>query len=103
MKYFQKALNIDGNNIEALSGMGQALSSCHQYYDAERYLRKALSINPEYVPALELLGAVFEFTLRIDEAIKYYEKAIESNVELVSDAYMGLSRIYFEREELQKA
>ena len=29
MRYFQKALNLDANYIEALSGMGHALSSCN--------------------------------------------------------------------------
>ena len=75
-KYFQKAVNLDPNNVDAINGIGQSMIASLQYNDAERFLLRVLQIDPNNVPAIHCLGVICENTGRIDEAIKYFEKSV---------------------------
>jgi tetratricopeptide (TPR) repeat protein len=51
--YFDKALSIDANNVNALIGKGTTLGSLQRYSEALTYFDKALIINPNDPVALE--------------------------------------------------
>ena len=64
---------------------------------------KVLEIEPENVKSIHHYGVVCENTQRVEEAIKFFEKAIEINKEEAVESYVGLGRIYFQKEDSKTA
>ena len=50
--HYDKTLELNPNNIDALTNKGSALASLGNYQEAASYYDKALEINPQYVVAL---------------------------------------------------
>ncbi|HEY9485701.1 MAG TPA: tetratricopeptide repeat protein, partial [Nitrososphaeraceae archaeon] len=51
IKWYEKALAIDKNNVEALSKKGEALSTLYNYSEAIELVDKALELEPNSVIA----------------------------------------------------
>ena len=75
IKYYDKALSIDPNNIQALYSKGLAIYNWDKY-EAIKYYDKALSIDPNNTHALYSKGLALDSLGDRDEAIKYYDKAL---------------------------
>ncbi len=54
---FEKALELDPQNIEAWTNLSASYFTVKDYAKAEACLTKALAINPDYIPALNNRGA----------------------------------------------
>jgi tetratricopeptide (TPR) repeat protein len=52
IKYFDKALAIDPQYVDALNNKGRALSHLGNYTGGIEYFDKALAIDPNYISAL---------------------------------------------------
>jgi tetratricopeptide (TPR) repeat protein len=74
--YYDKALAIDPNDVDALNYKGAALYRQGKHQEAITYFDKALAIDPNYVPALTYKGIYVYDLERYDEAIAYYDKAL---------------------------
>jgi tetratricopeptide (TPR) repeat protein len=84
---YQKAVQLDGNNVVARFNLGLALYQEQKYDDAIDPLRKALEINTEDKGAhskvdfqsAQLLGIIYFEKNSVDDAINFFKKAGEIN------------------------
>ncbi len=76
MPYFDKVLEIDPNNKDALYGKGDALIILGNYTQALDYLNKALAIDPNDKYILNEKGNALSFQGNDTQALQYYDKAI---------------------------
>ena len=74
--YYKKALAIDPNFVNALSGLGAALIQLGEAQEAIYYCKKALAIDPNFVDALNNLGEGLAQLGENEEAITILRKAI---------------------------
>ena len=79
IKWYEKALAIDENNIEALSKKGEALSRLYNYSEALELVDKTLDLEPNSVIALYAKGYTLYNQGNFTEALKYYDKALSIN------------------------
>jgi tetratricopeptide (TPR) repeat protein len=73
---FDKALEINPNDADALIGKGLALADQGKLEAAIEAYDKALEINPNYANALIGKGLALKAQGKLDEAIESYDKAI---------------------------
>jgi tetratricopeptide (TPR) repeat protein len=74
---FQKSLEVQTNNPEALNNMGAIYLRKGRLSETIYYLQKALELNPDYAASYDNLGFVTLQMGRVDEAIAYLRKALE--------------------------
>lgn len=79
IKWYDKALAIDENNIETLSKKGEVLSVLNNFSEAFELIDKALDIEINSVIALDAKGYVLYQQGNLSEAIDYYDKALAIN------------------------
>jgi len=77
MPYFQRALEVQPNGVEALSGMGFCHIDAKQFASAHSKFRAALGISPRYERALWGVAEAYQQQGRNDLAITAYEKYLE--------------------------
>jgi Tfp pilus assembly protein PilF len=75
IRFFEKALSEDPNNVEVLSNLALALQYLADLNKALQYLDKALKIDPTYVPAWVNKGSIFLMLKRFNEALTCFDKA----------------------------
>jgi TolB-like protein/Tfp pilus assembly protein PilF len=106
--YFAKALAIDPNNIEALTGMalvntiiGYALMTDDRMAylaAAEKAVSQVLAISPDHALAHTIMGAVQIMTNRIAQGIAECERALALDHNFVTaHALIGLGKHYLGR------
>jgi tetratricopeptide (TPR) repeat protein len=81
--HYDKTLELNPNNIHALTNKGSALVSLGNYQEAISYYDRALEINPQYVIALNNKGNALVSLGNYQEAISYYDRALEINPQYV--------------------
>lgn len=75
--YFDKALEIDPNNVPAWNSKGLALNNLKMYDEAIRCFDKSLSIYPSNANTWYIEGLALNKLGRYYEAIRCYDKALE--------------------------
>ncbi len=92
LDFYDKALSLNYEYIDAYNNKGLSLSNLGQFEDAIKAYDKAIEINPEYVDAYYNKGNSLSRLGKYEDAIKAYDKAIEINPEYDSAYYnKGLS------------
>jgi tetratricopeptide (TPR) repeat protein len=76
IKYYDKALALDPNYVNASYGKGAALASLGQHEEAIKYYDKALALDPNHVNALYGKGAALFNSGRYEEAILSFDKTL---------------------------
>src|SRR5919198_1567473 len=76
VKYYDKALAIDPNNIFALNYKGFDLIRLGNNTEGIKYADKALSIDPKYIDALNTKGNGLSNSGNYSGAMKYIDKAL---------------------------
>lgn len=113
-EYFQRALAIDPDNVEALVGtatvhtiIGAAIMGADgagSFAKAEAILNEALSRNPEHSIAHLNLGGIYMFTGRAKQGIAECERALALDRNLAAaHAFIGQAKRYLGREEETEA
>ena len=74
---YDKAIEIDLNNVAAWYNKGLVLDCLNRYNEAIQCYDRVIKIDPNYANAWITKGLALGALDRYDEAIKYYEKAIE--------------------------
>ncbi len=81
LKDFNKAVNFDDTNTEALKNRGNALASLKRFEEAKADYQKALKLSPEDAGILMNLGNIMHQTEEIEKACQYWEKALNKGFE----------------------
>jgi tetratricopeptide (TPR) repeat protein len=76
IKYYDKALALDPNYVNASYGKGVAHDSLGQHEEAIKYYDKALALDPNHVNALYGKGAALFNSGRYEEAILSFDKTL---------------------------
>ena len=74
---FEKALEINPNNVEAHLAWGNALMALNKLDEAESHYRRAIALDPQHRHARWLLGAVYEKRGDVAAAIGAYRESLE--------------------------
>ena len=102
INYYNEAIELKPDNIEAYSHRGAAYSDKGDYDRAIKDLNKAIELNPYYVNAYNNRGAAYSDKGEYDRAIKDLNKAIELNPNDVN-AYYNRGVAYKDKGELDLA
>jgi tetratricopeptide (TPR) repeat protein len=76
LQYFDQALAIDPDNVNALVNKGLALDDLDRSEEAIQYFDRALAIDAEDTDALVDKGLALDNLGRTEEAIQYYDRAL---------------------------
>ena len=76
IQYYDKALDIDLNDINVLSGKEDALNGKGSYTQAIQFFDKVLAINSEDIRTLNGKGNALSGQGNYTQAIQYYDKAL---------------------------
>jgi len=91
---YQKILEQEPNNVEALNQVGIAYQQLHQDDLARRFYKRALKVDGKSLPALNNLGSLEHGAGRYGKAIKYYKKAIKTGGGGLADVYANMGSAY---------
>lgn len=101
-KYFNRALNIDSGNFQALYGSGKASYLYGNVKDAIRYLKLAATNEAYQADVYNDLGTIYEEANDVDTALEYYMQAIRINPKF-SYPLVNLSRLLIKQEKPAEA
>lgn len=106
---YDKAIQADKNNYQALSGKGIALAmrgnnsgSKSDVAAGIAAIQKALAIWPNYVPAFYDLALAYKINGQYDDAIVYFEKVLASDPNNTW-SYYGIATIYGDKGDVEHA
>jgi len=101
-KYFGRALDIDGDNFQALYGRGKTFYLNGNAEDAIRYLKRAAENEDYQADVYNDLGTIFEELNELDTAREYYHQAIRKNPRYTYPV-VNLSRLLIKQEKPAEA
>ncbi|HXC99164.1 MAG TPA: fused MFS/spermidine synthase [Verrucomicrobiae bacterium] len=85
---YERVLELDPNNVAALTILGGMHSDAGEMTVAEDYLTRAVRLDPKSGPAQYNLALLFDRTGRHAEALQHYEKAaVVSNDPMCEDVW----------------
>src|SRR5207247_2475145 len=102
MPYFQEALRLDPNLVEACVNFGTTLLQQGKLEAASAQFERALAINPNFADAHANLGNVLLAEGRLDEAAQRYERALALKPDL-PEAYNNLGIVLAARGDFPAA
>ena len=79
LQYFDKVLNINSENYNALVNKAAALNKLDRNLEAKQLLDKALTIDPSGSVAYRNYAAIYEDDFELKKAEEFYIKAIQIN------------------------
>ena len=108
--YFERALTVDPNNLDALLGVGRVdytLAAAYLSDDrdarlaaAETAIAKVLSVRPNDALAHEIMGGILIETKRVDQGVAEFEQALALDPNLATaHGLMGLAKIFIGHPE----
>ncbi|MBF0444579.1 MAG: tetratricopeptide repeat protein, partial [Magnetococcales bacterium] len=101
VKCYQNTLEIQPENIEALSNVGAALHAKGELELAIFSLQKAISFNPNYAQSYSNLGVIFQEQGKFDLAVANYQKAL-SIKPFFTEVLENLCNVVHEQKKLDK-
>lgn len=100
-RYYQEALDIEPENILALTFMALNKLILNQLDEAQNYIMKAFKINPHHEYIQFCVGRILFARKEFDEAKQYLIKAVEQNPDIETQNTLALT--YYELEEYNSA
>ena len=100
-RYYREALDIEPNNILALTFMALNKLILNQLDRAKDYIMKALEINPDHEYIQFCAGRIFYARKEFEEAKHYLIHAVEQNPDIETQNTLALT--YYELEEYDSA
>lgn len=73
---FEEAVDLDPENVELKTDIGDSLSSRGYYEESEKYYEDAMRIDPEMVHTYNRLGIAYRRQGKYDQALEVYRKAL---------------------------
>ncbi len=102
IEYIRKALELNSDNAEAYTNLGNAYKNKGQLDKAITSYEKAIKLKPHLAMAHNNLGSVFQEKGRLDEAVTCYQKALNLDPNLAM-AYNNLGVLLKEKGRLDEA
>lgn len=99
---YNKALNLEPKNIDALICVGLCYRNLKEYDKAIEYYNTALEIEPDNKTALNNKGYALEMKDQIEEALEMYKKSLEvdPNYDM---PLVNLTKIYIDKKDYEAA
>ena len=79
LNYFNEALKIDPDYLDAMAGKSEILLQGSKYDSAMIYSEKILKTDQENPSGLDGKARIYWFNNEIDSAVKYCQKILEVN------------------------
>jgi Flp pilus assembly protein TadD len=76
---FRTAVQSEGENVSALSGLGEALLEQGKDEEAAEQFRKAIDIDPAFTPAVANMALVLARQGKAEDARERFKEALELN------------------------
>jgi eukaryotic-like serine/threonine-protein kinase len=92
---FEKALQLDPRNAEALTGEALSYEHAGRIADSETAYKKAIALRPDYWNGYNSLGNFYDRQGKYDDAIKQLQHAIELTPDNAT-AYSNLGATYID-------
>jgi len=93
--YFDKILESDPENVQALINKGTTLGFLKKHSDAIYYFDKVLEIEPNKISALYSKGTALSYLEEYNEALYYFDKVLEIEPNNISALFnMGTTLSY---------
>jgi len=100
---FKEAVAKDPTNDNAYQGLGWAQLNQGKKLNAKNSFEKCVRLNLKNSAALNGLGWIAHGAGNIDEAIRWWQKAIKVSKGGATASLSGLTQVYMERKEYDKA
>ena len=102
IELYKKALEIDEKFAFAWDNLGITYRKLNRFEDAIFAYKKSLKIDPKGTMPLVNIAIVYQLIGEYDNSIKYYNKLKKYNKDN-PEAYFGLARMYFIKENYKEA
>lgn len=99
---FQKALDIDGKNVSALSGLGKIYFSEGSNKSALEKYKQALGFNPENSELKLKIAEIYGILGQEEEAYNYYKEVLQ-DVSLNLEANYNIGMMYLHSGDVDEA
>ena len=100
-RYYREALDIEPNNVLALTFMALNKLVLNQLDESKEYIMKALHINHHHEYILFCAGRIMYARNEFEDAKRYLIKAVELNPDIETQNTLALT--YYELGEYQQA
>ena len=101
-RIYERILQLDPNNLDALNMLGCMRSDMNDLVAAESYLGRALRLNPDSASVQYNVATLFLKKGRANEAIPHYQKALEL-APGHADAHSNLGTAFLQSGRLKDA
>jgi eukaryotic-like serine/threonine-protein kinase len=101
LEEFQRALQFDPRNADALKGLAHAYENAGRPADAEGAYKKAIALRPDYWDGYNSLGNFYDGQGKYDDAVAQFQHAIQltpDNAQL----YSNLAAVYLDSGDTKK-
>jgi tetratricopeptide (TPR) repeat protein len=95
---FQRALDLNPRDADALVGMASTYEKAGRIPDAETTFKKAVALRPDNWDGYNALGLFYDRQRRYSEAVTQIQKAIELTPDN-AQAYSNLAAVYLDTED----
>ncbi|QWD13594.1 tetratricopeptide repeat protein [Polynucleobacter paneuropaeus] len=100
--FFEQALKIYPNNVDALQLMGLLFAQIKDYSHASEYLSKAIQIDPGYFIGHNNYGIILSELRRYEEALASYNQAIDLKSDY-AEAYSNRGTLFIKLRRYEEA
>jgi tetratricopeptide (TPR) repeat protein len=94
ISWYDKALAVNPNDVNASYYKGTAFDELHRYEDALSWFDKTLDIYPKHVNASIYKAIVLKELGKLEEAISWYDKALEIDPKNLNALYNKAGTLY---------
>jgi serine/threonine protein kinase/tetratricopeptide (TPR) repeat protein len=101
LEEFQRALQLDPRNADAIAGMAHSYESAGRAADAEAAYKKAIALRPDYWDGYNSLGNFYDRQSKYDDAVVQLKHAIELTPDN-AQAYSNLGAAYLDSGDAKK-
>jgi serine/threonine protein kinase/tetratricopeptide (TPR) repeat protein len=101
LEEFQRALQLDPRNADAIKGLAHSYESAGRIADAEAAYKKAIALRPDYWDGYNSLGNFYDRQGKYDDAIAQHQRVIELTPDN-AQAYSNLGAVYVDAGDFKK-
>lgn len=95
LEEFQRALQLDPRNADAIKGLAHSYESAGRIADAEAAYKKAIALRPDYWDGYNSLGLFYDRQSKFDDGAAQLQRAVELTPDNAT-AYSNLAAIYLD-------